>query len=51
MLWVATLFDHVGRGLVLRPDLDELGFVHVTFAEVGAEAALSVLYCDHDVLL
>jgi hypothetical protein len=50
VLRVAALFLQVGGGFVFLADLDELRFVGVAFAEVGAEAALSVLNLHDDLL-
>jgi hypothetical protein len=51
VLGVAALFDEVRWGLVLGPDLDELGGVQVRFTEVGTKAALTVMNAEHEILL
>jgi hypothetical protein len=48
---VATVIDDIFRCRVAGADFDELGLIGVIFAEVGAEAALTVVNFKHDELL
>jgi hypothetical protein len=47
VLGVPAFFDQIFGGLVRGSDLDELRFWGVVFAEVGANATLSLVYVLH----
>lgn len=48
---MAAVIDHIFRRRVAGADFDELGLIGVVLAEVGAEAALTVVNFKHDELL
>lgn len=51
VLGVGAIVDHLFGGGVLGADFDELGSGGVVLAEVGTEAALTVVNLQHDGLL
>src|SRR5215203_5686312 len=45
--WMTAILDQILGSLMLQANLDDLRVLRVVLAEVGAQAALSILYLSH----